>query len=244
MLAFGRWLFRYRNRAFPCVLLGLFVGFRPHLFRDSLSSDLWLDTAGMLLAIAGQWLRVMVVGYAYIKRGGLNKQVHADTLVTAGLFAHSRNPLYLGNLMILAGLFIIHNNPMVYLLGGVFFGAGYLAIIKTEENFLTAKFGDEYRSYCTRVNRWLPRWSGLGATMANLDFAWRRVLDKETASCIVWWLTGLGLLAWEARLSEAGLNPMRVNFLSTVAVVTVTIFFLMRFGKDKNSPSGERDECT
>jgi hypothetical protein len=185
----------------------------------------------MSLAIAGQWLRAMVVGYAYIKRGGLNKRVYADKLVTAGLFAHSRNPLYFGNVLILAGLFVIFNHPMVYLAGGLFFGLGYLAIVQTEEAFLMAKFGDEYQQYCARVNRWWPSWVGLGATLGGMEFAWRRVLDKEFSSCIVWWLTALALLAYEAWASEAGLSHARANVLLAAAVSSAAVFLMARAAK-------------
>lgn len=231
MPGFGRWLFKYRNRVFPLVLGGLFVVLRPRLWGDSLRTDLWLDTAGLAVAIAGQWLRAIVVGYAYIKRGGLNKQVHADKLVTAGLFAHSRNPLYLGNVLILAGLFMIFNHPIAYLVGGLFFGLGYLAIVQTEEAFLTAKFGVEYQQYCARVHRWWPRFAGLSATLGGMEFAWRRVLDKEFSSCIVWWLTALALIADEALASEAGLSDARAQILTVAAVTSAAAFLLARTAK-------------
>ena len=72
-----------------------------------------MDIAGVLIILSGLGLRAVVIGLAYIKRGGVNKMIHADTLVTNGLFAHCRNPLYAGNLLVVAGLLVIFNNPWV-----------------------------------------------------------------------------------------------------------------------------------
>jgi protein-S-isoprenylcysteine O-methyltransferase Ste14 len=63
-----------------------------------------LDALGVVVLAGGLALRSLVVGLAYIKRGGKGKKVYADALVTDGIFAHSRNPLYLGNILILCGL--------------------------------------------------------------------------------------------------------------------------------------------
>jgi protein-S-isoprenylcysteine O-methyltransferase Ste14 len=231
VLACGRWLFKYRNRAFPVVLLALFAGFRPHLFGGSLASDLWLDAVGLGIALAGQWLRALVVGYAYIKRGGLNKTVYADQLVTNGMFAHSRNPLYVGNVMILAGLFVIYHHPLVYLLGGLFFGFTYHAIVTTEETFLADKFGDAYRRYCAAVPRW---WAGVRETLAGMEFNWRRLLAKEFGSCLTWWLTALALLAYEAAASHEGLSRERSLSLLALAVVAVALFAAARLLKHRS----------
>lgn len=84
--------------------------------------------ATSLGAAAGQALRFAVIGYAYIKRGGLRRRVHVDKLVMKGYFAHSRNPLYLGNLVVLSGLFLIHGAVSVYAIGIPFFLSAYVAI--------------------------------------------------------------------------------------------------------------------
>ncbi len=231
MLAFGRWLFKYRNRAFPVVMLALFLSCRPRLFGGTLTGDFGLDALGLLLALGGQWLRAMVVGYAYIKRGGLNKEVYAETLVTKGLFAHCRNPLYVGNVLILTGLFVIYNNEVAYVVGGIFFGLGYIAIVETEEAFLRNKFGAEYIEYCARVGRWTISFSGLEETLKSMQFDWRRVLSKELASCVVWWLTAMGLLAYEAWLSDEGLTSLRAMSLAVGAGAAVLVLLATRIAK-------------
>jgi protein-S-isoprenylcysteine O-methyltransferase Ste14 len=94
---------------------------------------------------------VAVVGYAYIIRGGKNRQVYAEDLVTGGFFNHSRNPLYVGNLLILLGPAAHMERTAAYLVGVPFFLIGYSAIVAAEEAFLRRKFGAQYDAYAARV---------------------------------------------------------------------------------------------
>lgn len=198
LIGYGNFVFRYRNGLFPAVMLALFLAFPPVRPMDSAAADLWLDLAGLAIALIGQAWRVMIVGLAYIKRGGVNKRIHADALVTDGIFQHCRNPLYVGNLLVLLGLLVIHNSPWVYLLGGAFFLISYVAVVAAEERFLRAKFGADYDDYMRRVNRWLPSLNGLSATLASMRFNWRRVLIKEYSSWTNWTAVACFLVAYEA----------------------------------------------
>lgn len=195
--AAGNFLFRFRNGIFPLMLLGLIVALPPQRAGGSAAVDLLLDTLGALLLLAGQGLRVAVIGYAYIRRGGVNKQVHADDLVTQGFFAVCRNPLYIGNLLIYGGLLVIHNNPWSYVLGGAFFLFAYRAIVAAEETFLGEKFGAAYADYIARTNRWLPDWSRLPQATAGMEFNWARVVVKDYNTAAAWMLTLLVLLVHE-----------------------------------------------
>lgn len=197
LIRYGNFLFRYRNILFPAVLITLLILFRPVLFGGNEYSDLWLDLAGLLLIMTGQTLRAAVIGLAYIKRGGVNKKIYADNLVTQGIFSHCRNPLYSGNLMILAGFLVIHNNILVYLLGGSFFLLSYSAIVAAEESFLRGKFGEEFNQYCDNTNRWLFRMRGIRRTLNSMQFNWRRVIMKDYTTILTWLITVLVLLVEE-----------------------------------------------
>src|SRR5262249_29729619 len=117
----GRFFFAWRNLLFTGVLIALLGGLRPVTFLASRHAAQWLDRLGILLAVAGQSLRIAVMGTARIQHGGRRARVFAEQLNTTGLFNHVRNPLYLGNLLVLLGLFVIHNNPWVYGVGLAFF---------------------------------------------------------------------------------------------------------------------------
>ena len=126
--------------AFPLAGLALFAAFRPLPVHGA--SGIASDAAGIALVVLGQALRIAVVGLAYIKRGGMDKRVYADELVSGGLFAHCRNPLYAGNALILAGLLLVHGAWPVLLLGGCFFAVTYRAIVAAEERYLEGRFGE------------------------------------------------------------------------------------------------------
>ncbi|HTT07271.1 MAG TPA: isoprenylcysteine carboxylmethyltransferase family protein [Gammaproteobacteria bacterium] len=232
VIAYGNWLFKYRNAVFPLVMLTLFLGFRPVLWRGDLAMDARLDGLGLAVALLGQGLRAAVIGYAYIKRGGVNKRIHADQLVTQGLFAHARNPLYDGNLLILMGLFIIHNHPAVYILGGVYFVTAYIAIVAAEEEFLSGKFGDAYHDYCRKVPRWLPNLRGLRQTLSEMEFNWRRVVIKDYASAYTWMMTALLIFAYED-MPPAGWGVQRGRLVLSLAVALTLVFIVVRYMKKR-----------
>src|SRR5205823_6159785 len=98
----------------------------PVAFLDDDVPDLALDSVGVAVALAGQALRAVVIGLAYIKRGGRNKEITADRLVCEGVFAHSRNPLYVGNFLIVTGLLIMWNSPLAYALVLTVLAASFL----------------------------------------------------------------------------------------------------------------------
>jgi protein-S-isoprenylcysteine O-methyltransferase Ste14 len=80
-----------------------------------------------------------------------------STVVKTGVFAISRNPLYLGSALVFLGIALALNMlwALVMLLLSIVL-CHYILIIP-EEQYLTAKFGDEYKEYMTSVHRWLGR---------------------------------------------------------------------------------------
>ncbi len=78
-------------------------------------------------------------------------------LITAGLFSHVRNPLYLGNLFLSSGIVIFSNVSLLFtLLFIVLFFLQYIPIVYWEESNLKNIFGAEYEEYAQKVPRWLP----------------------------------------------------------------------------------------
>jgi protein-S-isoprenylcysteine O-methyltransferase Ste14 len=228
----GNFLFKHRNWVFPVVVLAL-VGLTPPLpFRDSLRADRWLDVLGVAIALSGQLLRAAVIGLAYIRRGGLDKKVYADHLVTEGFFAHSRNPLYVGNYLAMLGLFVVHHSPVAYAIGVPFFTFAYLAITAAEEKFLHGKFGADYEAYCARVPRYRVRLGGLGATLRSMEFDWRRLVRKEYGSTFSGATAILVMLLWEAwRQGGEAAMQTRLAALGPVWGVLAALYLLARWMK-------------
>jgi len=209
----GNVLFHYRNGLFPITFLVLALASRPMLFGGTLRSDAVLDAIGLAVALSGQTLRAVVIGLAYIVRGGKDRRIYAEDLVTTGFFAHSRNPLYVGNMLVYLGLFLMLNSVVGYLVGVPFFLFAYLCITAAEEDFLRRKFGAVYESYCRQVPRYLPRLRGIGETMRGMRFNWKRLVRKEYGAAFAWMTTALGLIYWEnfrARGAEASRGVLAV----------------------------------
>ncbi|HEV8239313.1 MAG TPA: isoprenylcysteine carboxylmethyltransferase family protein [Thermoanaerobaculia bacterium] len=224
----GHFLFKHRNWVFPVVFLALVGLCAPSGFLDAIrvgpfSADVWVDALAILLVVAGQLLRAAVIGLAYIQRGGRDGKVHAEKLVTAGFFAHSRNPLYVGNYLAAVGLFLIYDSALAAGIGIAFFTFAYLAIVAAEEQFLRAKFGAEYDSYCARVPRFRLRLAGLGETLRSMRFDWRRLVRKEYGSTFSGATAVLGLLLWEAwrQNGDAALRERAATFAPIWAILVL-----------------------
>lgn len=188
MISIGNFFFRYRNFLFIFLYLLLFIP-SPKLFTPELFGDqyyLMPIILGLVVTIAGELIRGITIGLAYIIRGGRDKKVYAEKLVTEGIFNHCRNPLYVGNILMLLGVGILSNS--LYYVGVVIplFLFIYQAIVLAEENFLRNKFGADFDAYCARVNRWVIRLSGLGHTMSQMKFNYKRWLLKEYNTLFIW----------------------------------------------------------
>lgn len=217
LVAVGNLLFHSRNAVFPVVFVLVVLASEPQPVMGRASADRWMDAVGLLVAVAGQALRALVIGLAYIRRGGKDHRIYADDLVTTGFFAHARNPLYVGNLMILAGLLIVLNSTAGWLVGAPFYLIAYLAITLAEERYLRNRFGKVYDEYCARVSRFLPSFRGLRATLRGMTFQWRRVIRKEYGATFTWLMTFLVLVVWEHVVWDGVAGASQVIRAGTVA---------------------------
>ncbi|MBA3518606.1 MAG: isoprenylcysteine carboxylmethyltransferase family protein [Rhizobiales bacterium] len=181
LVKLGQLLFTRRGLLLP-IGIALILLPSPRLADD----PALIGIVGLAVALVGQAIRVGTIGLAYIIRGGRDHRVHAEDLVTTGLYSHSRNPMYLGNCFLLAGLALTANSWLFVLVGVPIAIGWHAAIIAAEEDFLRRKFGARFDAYCARVPRLLPRFSGLPATFREMRFDWRRVLLQEYAKPLDW----------------------------------------------------------
>jgi protein-S-isoprenylcysteine O-methyltransferase Ste14 len=188
MIEIGNFFFRYRNFLFIVLYVLLFIP-SPEFFREEVfGSQFWIYPffLGLLVTFSGQAIRGATIGLAYIIRGGRDKKVYAEHLVTTGIFAHCRNPLYVGNIMMLLGVGILANSMIYMLIVMPVFLFIYQSIVIAEEHFLSKKFGPSFREYCEHVNRWLPSLRGLSRTFQGMKFNFRRWMLKEYNTQFVW----------------------------------------------------------
>ena len=81
----------------------------------------------------------------------------ATTLVTSGVYAWTRNPMYLGLSVLLLGWAVNLGTLTPIVLAPLFIPLIWHVQVRPEEHALRARFGQDYARYCQRVNRWLGR---------------------------------------------------------------------------------------
>ncbi len=80
---------------------------------------------------------------------------NASSVVTSGIYRWSRNPMYLGFLMILLAFVLKLSNPITLLVLPIFVLFMNRFQIRPEERALNRLFGEEYLAYCQKVRRWI-----------------------------------------------------------------------------------------
>ena len=104
---------------------------------------------GMLQAHFSQYYRRRHGG------GGPGLAVPPERLVTSGPYAYTRNPVYLGYMLFLAGLALTLSSALGVLLTIVVVIRLHRRV-RWDEQRLASLFGEPYRDYATRVRRWIP----------------------------------------------------------------------------------------
>jgi protein-S-isoprenylcysteine O-methyltransferase Ste14 len=79
----------------------------------------------------------------------------ASRLVETGVYAFSRNPIYLGMLIVLLAWAVVLASPIAWAMCSLFVAYMDRFQIRPEERALSALLGQEYRDYVARVRRWL-----------------------------------------------------------------------------------------
>ena len=106
---------------------------------------------GVAVTIPGLLLRTLASGYVQKNQA----------LTTDGPYAYTRNPLYLGSLIVAAGFAIAARSWWIVALMVFIFVCIYLPVIRAEEAFLRHRF-PEYADYADRVPQLLPHFGGFG----------------------------------------------------------------------------------
>jgi len=233
LVRYGDACFKHRGLMLPAAILLLFIP-SPPLYHDATVTTV----IGLALALFGQAIRIANVGMVYIIRGGKSHKVYAETLVTGGLYSHVRNPMYVGNAFLLAGL-AVASNAWVFAIGGVAIAvAVHVGIIAAEEYFLRGKFGEQYVDYCRRVPRLVPRLAGLSQTLRGVTFNWPRVVEKEYMAPVDWLsataIIGLVSLWRDDRLQD---DAVLIALAVTIVIARLWLWMLRRQRLNSRAPA-------
>jgi protein-S-isoprenylcysteine O-methyltransferase Ste14 len=127
---------------------------------------LWLAKPGALSLLIGAPFILAGLVIRGMASGHLKKN---EELATTGPYAYTRNPLYLGSLIIAVGFAIAAKSWWIALIMVAVFLAIYLPVIRAEESYLTQRF-PEFPEYAGRVPRFIPRQSEGSRTASS--FTW------------------------------------------------------------------------
>jgi protein-S-isoprenylcysteine O-methyltransferase Ste14 len=115
----------------------------------------WVGLPGGLLVGAGLVLMLLAVVEMRKQRTTLIPHQEADRLVQTGIFKRTRNPIYLGDTLVLAGLILYWDVPLALPLVPVFVWIIERRFILPEEKRLRRKFRQDFFRYTEKTRRWI-----------------------------------------------------------------------------------------
>lgn len=173
----------------------LVVFFKPI---DAGAGNVLIHVPGLFIALAGEFIRILTVGFSHSGSSGRESHLRADRLNTTGIYSLVRNPLYIGNFFIFSGLIIVFTNPLALLVMALFLIGQYYFIILAEEAYLKDKYGPEFDDYCIRVRRIIPSFRVYRKNSRPFDA--QKVLFKENDSLFNLLMIFLLLLLYKEKL--------------------------------------------
>lgn len=114
---------------------------------------LWLARPAWTSIALGSLLALLGLGLRAVASGHITKN---SALTTTGPYAYTRNPLYLGSMLLAAGFALAARSWWVALAMALMFLLVYLPVVRAEEAYLRSQF-PEFEAYMRRVPRFIPR---------------------------------------------------------------------------------------
>lgn len=225
----GDWLFRRRSYVpvalLPLLAAGVAAGAHPvPLARERL----W-EALCFLVSLLGIAVRAWTVGTAPAGTSGRNqgRQV-ADQLNTTGPYSIVRNPLYVGNALMWAGVALYARSVWLALALGCAFWLVYARIIHAEEEFLRERFGAAFVAWRSVTPAFVPR--PRSYRRALLPFSFRNVLRREYSGmfALVILFTAEVLERWRFATGRWRADPVWLAALAASAVLYLTLRTLKR----------------
>lgn len=193
----GDFLFRYRSYL-PLMLIPLFIlvvySFGSPMYEIKMIEEFIKETnvsdvsighynniliiIAICVGLAGQGIRILVAGFVPKDTSGRNtKEQKASRLNTKGIYSTCRNPLYLGNFLMMLSPIILVGNWIFILCFCLCFWLYYERIIYAEEAFLSEKFKDDYISWVSNTPCFIPSFKKY--IKSDLSFSFKSMLKRE-----------------------------------------------------------------
>jgi len=175
----GNFLFRWRSYL-PLLMIVLILlamqNFEYPLYNE-IFDELW-EIGCLMVSLLGLAVRIATIGYTPKGTSGTNssRQI-AEVLNTTGMYSTTRNPLYLGNLLICFGISLFPRLWWFSLIVLLVFWLYYERIVFAEEEFLEEKFGQSFVEWAERTPAFIPRFQNW--EHSEMTFSFRKVLKNE-----------------------------------------------------------------
>jgi protein-S-isoprenylcysteine O-methyltransferase Ste14 len=146
--------------------------------------SLWI---GVALALVGAFVRVWAAGH--IEKG--------KAVAQGGPYALTRNPLYLGSLLMATGVVLAGQGYWLLAPFAAFYLALYFPVMRAEEKEMLERYGDVYRDYAARVPLFVPRFRSTSRSSGS--FIWSRVIKNGEHRTLSGLLLVVVFLIWRIR---------------------------------------------
>jgi hypothetical protein len=146
-----RWLASTSNRTFVAVPLAL-VALEALIQQGVPRSNPWA-----LPLLAWGYLQYRLCGNYRTRLGGGGPGISnpPERIVESGIYRWTRNPMYLGHMIYLAGVAVVLQSWIAFAVFAIHL-PWFNARAREDERHLGELFGEPYRDYCRRVKRWIP----------------------------------------------------------------------------------------
>ena len=119
-----------------------------------------VEVLGVFLMFIGGILGLACVGTFIVRGKGTPAPFDAPReFVAVGPYRYTRNPMYVGGLLLLAGFGLYEHSVSILIMSLVLLAAVHLKVVFYEEPTLRKSFGASYEKYCKTTRRWLPHFS-------------------------------------------------------------------------------------
>ncbi len=226
----GHWLFKRRSYL-PLLLAALFaVGILRGGTSCSGPAGAARLVAGLAVAMLGLAARIFTIGYSPAGTAGRNTEGQvAEVLNSTGIYSAVRHPLYLGNFLMWLGVSLYSGIWWIVLVTVLAFALYYERIMFAEEEFLHARFGEDFEEWARRTPAFIPSFRNW--EKPRLPFSVRSVLQKEYSGffSMVCSFTFIDILL----NVDAGLGPAPGPFWRAGFVAGLAVYVVLRTLKRK-----------
>jgi protein-S-isoprenylcysteine O-methyltransferase Ste14 len=217
-LKIGNFLFKHRSFTPLPIIVLVFVLFKP---LDLGGANWMINLGGLLLSIIGELIRVMSVGFAYEGTSGRESYLRAENLNTTGIYSIVRNPLYIGNFFMFAGIVVVFANLYAFLVFALFLIVQYYFVILAEEDYLKQQYKEQYAEYCQRVRRVIPTFN---AYITNRNpFNLKKVIFKENDSVFNMLVMFLLVLLYKEHFFKSSISNSLYYIVPGVILIIIYI---------------------